>query len=112
MLCVVSNEMSFNLKTHGRNSFFRIFGLSRTFGNEGLTGVMTRWSGRQGAEAFGKDLAAMGTIAAGGIVATRALGSINVASDDALNSAASAAGNLLGYRMTMNAMNMIPGLGV
>ena len=104
--------MAFNLQTHGRNSFFRMFSLGRTLGNEGLTGVMNRWSGRQGSKAFGQDLAAMGTIAAGGIIATRALGSINVASDDALNSAASAAGNLLGYRMTMNAMNMVPGLGV
>lgn len=95
----------------GRDSLFNIAALFHTVKDQGIPGLKTRWGGSsQGLRQFGKDFGSIGAIAAAGIIGYKAISGISVAGDSAIDSAASAAGNLVGYRMTYGALSMIPGL--
>ena len=99
-----------NLKRLGRDSLVNTGELVGFFADHGFAGLKQRWSGRAGQDQLATDAGGIAALAAGGMIAFRAFSGIGTASDNALDSAASAAGNLLGYRMTMNALNMVPGL--
>lgn len=94
----------------GRNALFQVAELFHTVKDKGFTSLGERWGSEVGLRRFGKDIASIGALAAAGIIGYKAVSGINVAGESAIDSAASAAGNLVGYRMTYGALSMIPGL--
>ena len=103
--------MKMNKKTLSkftRDSFLDIAGVYNAAKEGNL--LHGRWAGKQGAERLGSDLMSIGAVAAAGIVGFKAISGISSAGDGAIDSAASAAGNLLGYRLTYGALSMVPGL--
>ena len=95
----------------GRNALFQVADLFYTVKDKGFSYLGNkRWKSEEGLRTFGKDIGSIGAIAAAGIIGYKAISGINVAGESAIDSAASAAGNLVGYRMTYGALSMIPGL--